>query len=103
LGLKLPEFSKNQETETFNSEIFLGNNLIPEEFDWRDYPGVLGNVKNQYPCGNCWIYSALSALEAQIKIKQNRTVSLSEQNVFDCSDPNQSCNRGHFMAFGNFF
>jgi len=49
-----------------------------------------------------WAYSALSALESQIKIKQNRTVSLSEQNVFDCSDPNQSCEKGHFMSFGKF-
>ena len=103
LGLKVPEFLNN--TQSLNEEIDLGDSMtnIPDDFDWRDQPGVVGKIKNQYPCGNCWAYSALSALESQIKIKKNRTVILSEQNVFDCSVPRQVCNIGQFMSFGNFF
>uniref|UniRef100_A0ACD6AHH6 Uncharacterized protein n=1 Tax=Avena sativa TaxID=4498 RepID=A0ACD6AHH6_AVESA len=57
---------------------------VPASIDWRE-KGAVASVKDQYQCACCWAFTAVAAVEGIHQIRTGNLVSLSEQQLVDCS------------------
>ncbi|XP_008225270.1 PREDICTED: zingipain-2-like [Prunus mume] len=71
---------------------------VPPSIDWRE-KGAVTPIKNQLRCGCCWAFSAVAAVEGINQIQTGELISLSEQQLLDCTSSygNKGCDGG-FMT-----
>jgi len=67
--------------------------LLADSQDWVS-KGAVTAVKNQGQCGSCWAFSTTGALEGAWEIATKNLVSMSEENLVDCSKANHGCGGG---------
>uniref|UniRef100_A0A0E0M4M0 Peptidase C1A papain C-terminal domain-containing protein n=1 Tax=Oryza punctata TaxID=4537 RepID=A0A0E0M4M0_ORYPU len=71
---------------------------VPLTWDWREHCAVT-RVKDQGQCGSCWAFSVVGAVESNNAIMTGNLLTLSEQQVLDCSGAGD-CNGGYtYYAF----
>ena len=71
---------------------FCSNRNFPNIFQ-----GYVTDVTHQGGCGSCWAYSAVGALEGAHYKSTGELVSLSVQQLVDCSLPTMGCRGGWYQ------
>jgi len=78
-------------------KITLGTESVqaPTSINWAT-KGAVTPIKNQGQCGSCWSFSTTGSTEGAHALATKNLVSLSEQNLMDCSSSygNAGCDGG---------
>ena len=93
--LMMPSIKRKRSVQSADLKALVSG--IPASVNWTA-SGAVTPVKDQGKCGSCWSFSSTGAIEGAWFRKYNKLVSLSEQNLIDCSSNrlygNSACNGG---------
>ncbi|KAF4688894.1 hypothetical protein FOZ60_002266 [Perkinsus olseni] len=88
---KSPRFSSQRSRTATNIEESSGSiEELPKSVNYVA-KGWVTDVKDQMNCGSCWAFSATGALEGLHKNVSGELVSLSEEELIDCSQDYGNC------------
>ncbi|KAL5226921.1 hypothetical protein ABZP36_015186 [Zizania latifolia] len=97
LGYRPHQHGHRADNGTAAAAAALDEQDLPDSVDWRAR-GAVTEVKNQRSCGSCWAFAAVAATEGLVQMATGNLVSLSEQQVLDCTGGTSSCNGGDVSA-----
>jgi hypothetical protein len=63
---------------------------------------IIGPVKDQGQCGSCYAFAFITLLEAQSAFQNGQSVSMSEQQIVDCSPEDSGCDGGYMDSSFNY-
>ncbi len=93
---------ESDEGKKSSNKDVLGSISLPRQFDWRAVNGKsfvtpVRNQDKQQPCGSCFIFAPVAALESQLirSSISNQDVDLSEQIVLSCAGIGNCANGGN--------
>lgn len=93
-GLKMREGWK--QLVKFHNPLALNPKLLfPDNVDLRKGPAGYPAIKDQGPCGDCYIFGAVATLEGTYYREDKRPINLSEQQVLSCNGK-YGCDGGYF-------
>ncbi|MCD4846069.1 MAG: right-handed parallel beta-helix repeat-containing protein [Methanosarcinales archaeon] len=75
---------------------------LPSSYDAMAL-GYVTPVKNQGPCGSCWIFGATADLESTVAKREGYLPDFSEQEVGDCNIRGRFCDGGVAYWTSNYF
>lgn len=93
-NLKMSNSSEIRSGPFVKYVVFEPTGRLPDSKDWRN-DGAVTAVKDQGMCGSCYALSVTGAVEGQYFLATRKLVSLSEQQIVDCS-----LNYGNFGCEG---
>lgn len=73
------------------------NSQIADSINWIE-KGVVNPVKDQAQCGSCWAFATTAANESAHAIATGELISLSEQQLVDCSSA-----QGNMACYGGWY